>query len=163
MLMEMIMNEEKRRKSGLIREIRISRQKGKPRETIEEGVFRAGWGLEGDSHSGPGERQVVILGIEGRKRLEESPEDGLCFPRFRETISTEGIDLFRMVAGTRIRAGESLWEIGQTGKDCYPECVLVRAGRPCSLSREVVFARVIEPGTVRRGDRVTPVNPAESA
>ena len=149
--------------SGIVREIRISRAKGKPREEIAEGCFEDEWGLQGDSHSGPGDKQVVILGIEGRKRMEDSPEEGLCFRRFRETVSTAGIDLFRLPAGTRIRAGGSVWEISRTGKDCYPECALVRTGQPCALSREVVFARVVVPGTVRKGDRVVPVNPPGNA
>ena len=148
---------------GTVREIRISREKGKPREEIAEGYFEAGRGLRGDSHSGPGDRQVVILGIEGRRRMEKSPREGLCFRKFRETVSTAGIDLFRLPPGTRLRAGESVWEISRTGKDCYPECALVRDGMPCALSREVVFARVAVSGTVRKGSWIGPVNPPGGA
>jgi MOSC domain-containing protein YiiM len=148
---------------GVIRKIGISREKGRPREEVAEGFFEAGFGLRGDSHSGPGEKQVVILGIEGRERMKESPEEGLCFRRFKETVSTAGIDLFRLPAGSRVRVGESVWEISRTRKDCYPQCVLVRAGRPCALAREVVFARVIASGPVRKGDRVVPVNPPGTA
>ena len=148
---------------GTVREIRISREKGKPREVIAEGYFEAGLGLRGDSHSGPGDKQVVILGIEGRERMPDSPEDGLCFRKFRETVSTTGIDLFRLEAGSRVRVGESEWEISRAGKDCYPECGLVQSGQPCALSREVVFARVASSGTVREGDPVLPVSPPEPA
>lgn len=154
---------EQEQNNGTVRRIGISRQKGNPREMIAEGYFEAGFGLRGDSHSGPGEKQVVILGFEGRERLKESPEAGLCFRRFKETVSTAGIDLFRLPAGTRLRAGQSVWEISRTGKDCYPECVLVQAGRPCALSREVVFARVVVSGMVRAGDRIVPVNSPGSA
>lgn len=156
-------NKSRKDGAGVIRKIRISREKGRPREEVAEGFFEAGFGLRGDSHSGPGDKQVVILGIEGRERLRGSPEEGLCFRKFRETVSTAGIDLFRLPAGTRVRAGESVWEVSRTGKDCYPECVLVRAGQPCALSREVVFARVVVTGTVRAGDRVVPVNPPGNA
>lgn len=154
-----IMTSEKEQVAGDIREIRISREKGKPREAIAEGYFEAGGGLKWDSHSGPGKKQVLILGIEGRRRLEDSPEEGLCFRRFQETISTAGIDLFRLPAGTRVRVGESVQEISRTGKNCYPECVLVQAGRPCALSREAVFTRVVVSGKVRKGDKVAPLNP----
>ena len=136
------MNQDKTNRGGVVREIRISREKGRPREAIAEGYFEAGFGLRGDSHSGPGDKQVVILGIEGRRRLADSPEEGLCFRKFRETVSTEGIDLFHFPAGTKIRIGESVWEISRTGKDCYPECVLVQSGQICALAREVVSARV---------------------
>lgn len=150
-------------KTGVVREIRISREKGRPREEVSEGFFQAGCGLRGDSHSGPGERQVVILGIEGRQRLADSPGEGLCFRKFKETLSTAGIDLFRLERGTRIRIGESVQEISRTGKDCYPECELVRADRPCALSREVVFTRVVVSGTVRKEDPVSPLTPAGPA
>ncbi len=157
------MNQDKTDRGGTVREIRISREKGRPREAIAEGYFESGFGLRGDSHSGPGDKQVVILGIEGRRRLTDSPEEGLCFRKFRETVSTAGIDLFRLAAGSRVRVGESVWEISRTGKDCYPQCVLVQSGQPCALSREVVFARVAISGTVRTGDPVVPVSPAGPA
>ena len=149
--------------TGTVREIRISREKGRPREVISEGYFETGFGLRGDSHSGPGDKQVVILGIEGRKRLADSPEEGLCFRKFRETVSTAGIDLFRLEVGSQVRVGESVWEISRTGKDCYPECVLVQSGQICALAREVVSARVTTSGTVRPGDPIVPVSPPEPA
>ncbi|MDP8235608.1 MAG: hypothetical protein P9M08_04435 [Candidatus Erginobacter occultus] len=157
------MNQDASGSSGAVREIRISREKGRPREVIAEGYFEAGFGLRGDSHSGPGDKQVVILGIEGRKRLADSPEEGLCFRKFRETVSTSGVDLFRLPAGSRVRVGESVWEISRTGKDCYPQCVLVQSSQICALAREVVYARVTVSGTVRTGDPVVPVSPAEPA
>lgn len=157
------MRENHQDNAGVVRELRISRGKGRPRQEIAEGYFQAGSGLRGDSHSGPGERQVVILGTEARRRLADSPGEGLCFRKFKETISTAGIDLSRRPAGTRVRIGESVQEISRTGKDCYPECDLVRADRPCALSREVVFTRVVVSGTVRKGDPVSPVTPAGPA
>ena len=157
------MSNPEQQETGVVREIRISRAKGRPREEIAEGYFQAGSGLRGDSHSGPGDRQVVILGIEGRQRLADSSGEGLCFRKFKETISTAGIDLFRPGAGTRIRIGESVQEISRAGKDCYPECDLIRADRPCALSREVVFTRVVVSGTVRKGDPVSLVTPAGPA
>ncbi len=105
----------------------------------------------------------MILGIEGRERLADSPQAGLCFRRFGETISTAGVDLFRLPRGTRVRIGESIQEISRAGKDCYPECVLVQAGQPCALSREVVFTRVVVSGRIRPGDPVEPLNPPDPA
>jgi len=43
-------------------------------------------------------------------------------------------------------------EISRVGKKCYPECELIKANTPCVMPREVVFARVMEPGLVRVGD-----------
>lgn len=49
------------------------------------------------------------------------------------------------------------------GKDCSPQYVLVQSGQTCALTREVVYTRVIVPETVRKGDPIEAVNPAEPA
>lgn len=143
--------------AGTIKEIMIGRKKGTPRESIEEGFFAINFGLKGDIHGGPGEKQVVFFGVEGRERLSESPEEGLCFKRFVPTLATEGIDLFKLPVGTELKIGESVMEISRVGKRCYPECVLVQAGTPCVMPDEVVFARVVKSGVARVGDGVQPV------
>ena len=140
--------------TGIIKEIMIIRKKGGPRESIREGFFSVGFGLEGDIHGGPGDKQVVFFGVEGRDRLSESKETGLCFKRFVPTLATEGIDLFKLPVGTRLKIGSSIMEISRVGKKCYPECVLVKAKTPCVMPREVVFARVEKSGLVRVGDKI---------
>jgi len=132
----------------------IAREKGKPRESIREGFFSAGFGLKGDIHGGPGDTQVVFFGVEGRDRLSESKETGLCFKRFVPTLATKGIDLFELHSGTRLKIGGSIMEISRVGKKCYPECVLIQAKTPCVMQREVVFARVLESGVVQVGDEI---------
>ncbi|MFH1038120.1 MAG: MOSC domain-containing protein [PVC group bacterium] len=142
------------KKSGKVTQIRIGREKGSPRESLREGFFKVNFGLAGDTRSGPGEKQVTLFGVKGRKKLKASPEEGLCFQRFVETITTEGIDLYQFPTGTRLEIGESIQEISRAGKKCYPECVLIRNKKPCIMPEEVVFTRVIEGGTVRVGDAV---------
>lgn len=141
-------------KTGIIKEIMIGREKGIPRESIEKGFFAIDFGLRGDLHGGPGDKQVVFFGVEGRNRLSESPEEGLCFKRFVSTLATEGIDLYELSVGTRLKVGDSIMEISRVGKKCYPECGLVKAKTPCVMSKEVVFARVVESGMVRVGDEI---------
>ena len=140
---------------GKVREIRIRREKGKSFRSIPEGLFRVDFGLVGDIHSGPGPAQVLLLGREGRERLKDSPEEGLCFRRFRETITTEGIDLFKLPVGTRVKIGETLQEITRVGKRCFPECVLIGMKQPCVLSREVVMTRVLREGKICIGDSIS--------
>jgi len=141
-------------KTGIIKEMMIAREKGNPRESIREGFFSAGFGLKGDIHGGPGDKQVVFFGTEGRDRLSESTETGLCFKRFVPTLATEGIDLFELPGGTRLKIGDSIMEISRVGKKCYPECVLIQANTPCVMPREVVFARVLKSGLVQVGDGI---------
>ena len=144
---------------GRIKEILIGREKGNPRESIKEGFFQRDFGLRDDIYGGPGDKQVVFFGVEGREKLSESPEKGLCFKRFVPTLATEGIDLFEQPVGTGLKIGDSIMEINRVGKRCYPECVLVQAGTPCVMPDEVVFARVIESGLLRVGDEIQLIRP----
>ena len=141
-------------KTGIIHEIMISREKGSPRESIVEGFFAIDFGLRGDIHGGPGDKQVVLFGVEGREKLSDSPEEGLCFKRFVPTLATGGIDLYRFPVGTRLKIGESIQEITRVGKRCYPECVLVQSKTPCVMPKEVVLARIVQSGMVRVGNSI---------
>jgi len=140
--------------TGRIKEILLGREKGNPRESIKEGFFQRDFGLRGDLYGGPGDKQVVFFGAEGREKLSLYPVKGLCFKRFFPTLVPEGIDLFKLPAGTRLKIGESVMEITRVGKKCYPECVLVQAGTPCVMPKEVIFAKVVEDGQVRVGDAI---------
>ena len=142
------------KETGRVKVIRIRREKGEPFQSISEGLFRVDYGLVGDIHSGPGKAQVILFSREGRKLLRRSEEEGLCFRRFRETITTEGIDLFKLPGGSRLKIGKTIQEITRVGKRCFPECVLVRMKQPCALAREVVFTRVIRGGKIEVGDPI---------
>lgn len=146
------MKEDVQKKRGSVKEIMISREKGSPRESIRKGFFQRDFGLAGDAHSGPGDKQVTLFGIEGRERLSESLREGLCFKRFVPTVTTEGINLYEFPVGTNLKIGDSIQEISRVGKRCYPECILVKSKTPCVMDREVVFTQVIKSGEVRVGD-----------
>ncbi|MDP8213918.1 MAG: hypothetical protein RAO92_01070 [Candidatus Euphemobacter frigidus] len=141
-------------KSGKVKEIIITRGRGSPRESIRKGFFLRDFGLAGDVHSGPGDKQVTFFGIKGREKLSESPREGLCFRRFVPTVTTEGINLYEFPAGTSLKIGDSIQEISRMRKRCYPECVLIKSKTPCVMTREVVFTRVIESGMVQVGNTI---------
>ncbi len=139
---------------GSVSALFISREKGQSRERIESGFFRQDHGLEGDSWSAPGERQVVLLSKERRDAVTEDSRVGLCYNRFHETLQFTGLPLEEAETGTRFRAGEALLEITRTGKRCFPECKIVRSGAVCPLKKGAVFARVLESGRIAAGDPV---------
>jgi len=58
--------------------------------------------------------------------------------------------------GDRLKLGDSvLVEITQIGKKCHNDgCAIKKATGDCIMPREGLFARVIEPGRVSRGDGV---------
>lgn len=132
----------------------IAREKKKPPACLKEGVFKIDFGLQGDIHGGPGDKQVVLFGIEGMEKLKKASKKGLCFERFSPTLVTEGVELFVFPVGTHLKIRDAGLEISRIGKRCYPDCDLVQAKTPCIMPKEVVFARVIKEGLIRVGDEI---------
>ena len=88
--------------------------------------------------------------------LEVGPGD------FAENITTEGIDLPSLPIGTRLKAGEEvILEITQIGKECHTGCAVFREVGKCIMPREGVFARVIQGGYIRPGDRINIIQNGE--
>ena len=148
------MDKEEKNTAGFVSAIYISTEKGSSRKEISCGDFKAGHGLEGDAWSGPGDRQVVILSRKRRLAVEEDIRNGLCYPKFMETLQIDGLLIETFSVGTRFQAGEAVMEISRVGKRCFKECEVVQSGAVCSLSRGAVFARVLQPGRVCRDDEV---------
>ncbi len=127
------------------------------RREIEEGMFLENHGLEGDFNSGEGPRQVCLLRREDRAEVEKDDRDGLCFPRFLETIQIEGLDSEALEKGSWLRIGDTIMKVTVTGKKCWPECEIIRAKSTCALAKSARFLAVLESGRVRKGDEVTPI------
>ena len=132
----------------------ISREKGKPRVQIEEGLFKKDHGLEGDVRSGAGGRQVVMLSRSVRMGVDNDSRRGLCFSRFKETLQIDGSVSETLFPGVKFKVGEAVLEITGKGKRCFPECEIVQSGAQCGLKSGVLFARVLQTGTVHRDDAV---------
>jgi MOSC domain-containing protein YiiM len=77
---------------------------------------------------------------------------------FAENITTEGIELFSLVPGTRLSVGKEVTlEITQIGKECHAGCAIFKQIGKCVMPKEGVFARVIHGGVVRAGDMIETV------
>jgi len=140
-----------------IRSIAVSKKKGTRKEPVEQTLLVTEHGIQGDAHAGPWHRQVSFLAMES---IEKAKAAGLSvgFGDFAENIATEGIDWVRMPVGARFRLGESvLVEITQIGKECHKKCAIYYQAGDCIMPREGVFARVIEGGIIRCGDRIARV------
>lgn len=93
-------------------------------------------------------RQVLVLDLE---TLEEF---GIEPGRARENITTRGIALAKMSLGQRLRAGEVLLQVTQPCTPC-DQIDEIRQGLQEALrGRRGLLCRVIEPGRIRRGDRI---------
>jgi MOSC domain-containing protein YiiM len=134
--------------------IAISKRKGTPKVTVQEGDLLADYGLEGDAHAGPWHRQVSFLAAES---IDEARKKGLkvTFGNFAENIATLGIDWQKVPVGARVKLGDSaLVEITQIGKECHHKCAIYYLAGDCIMPREGIFARVLRGGRIRCGDSI---------
>ena len=144
---------------GEVTKIYLCKVKKEPRVEVEEGMFLENFGLEGDAYSETGaSKQITVFFDEGRESLSKEPFPGLCFPRFLETIRISGIKADNLKTGIKIQAGEVILVVSKPRKKCYPECKIIQDGRHCSLSGDVRFCKVLQTGTIRKGDSVKIIN-----
>lgn len=132
-----------------------SKKKGTKKDAIAEGSFKEDYGLIGDAHAdSKTHRQVSLLAIESINKMQ-SDSLNLTPGDFGENITTEGIELVSLPVGTRIRVGDEVTlEISQIGKECHTACAIRRQVGHCIMPEEGVFARVIQGGTIKPGNKV---------
>lgn len=110
-------------------------------------------GVEGDAHAGPWHRQVSLLASESVAKMRANGLD-VAPGAFGENVTTEGIIVYQLPVGTRMRAGEALLEVTQIGKVCHDRCAIYYQAGDCVMPREGIFVRVLEGGEVRPGDAI---------
>jgi MOSC domain-containing protein YiiM len=138
---------------GRVVAVCISDRTGIPKRQIEEGALRENWGLEGDAHAGEWHRQVSLLAMESIAKMQAA---GLKVKpgSFAENITTEGLVLYELPIGTRMRLGTALAEVTQIGKECHDHCAIYRLAGDCVMPREGIFVKILEPGVVRPGSPI---------
>lgn len=143
---------------GIIKAVCTSPKKGMRKKDIGEGVLIEEHGLHGDAHAGPWHRQVSLLAIESIDKmratgLDVGPGD------FAENLTTEGIELFSLPLGTRLKIGGTIvGEVTQVGKECHTRCAIYYQAGDCVMPREGIFIRILAGGRVRAGDTVEVIN-----
>ena len=140
--------------SGKVLSVNISEKKGTPKTRVDPGVLIENFGFEGDAHAGKWHRQVSLLAAESIEKAKNGPTNGLCHGVFAENITTEGIELYTLPVGTRLKVGEGVLEISQIGKECHAGCAISKLVGQCVMPREGVFAIVIKGGKVYAGDTI---------
>lgn len=139
---------------GKIVAVNISEKKGVPKKTIEQGEFREDYGLVGDAHAGNWHRQVSLLGIESINKMKALGIEGLCTGKFAENLTTEGIELWKIPVGTKLKIGETLQEVTQIGKECHVKCAIFQQIGDCVMPTEGIFTRVLKGGIIKPGDDI---------
>lgn len=138
---------------GQVIAVSISSRKGIKKTNINQGRLIENHGLEHDAHAGNWHRQVSLLAVESidkirAKGLDVGPGD------FAENITIEGIRLWDLPVGKRMKLGQTLIEVTQIGKQCHSRCAIYHQVGDCVMPREGIFARVIKGGFIRPGDRI---------
>lgn len=135
-------------------EVNISERKGVVKHPIEKGFFKVNHGLEGDAHAGEWHRQVSFLAQESIDKMKASGVEGLTPGKFAENITTEGIVLFTLPIGTKLKVGEVIFQVTQIGKECHQSCEIRKLVGDCVMPREGIFAIVLKEGWVNAGDNI---------
>lgn len=139
---------------GKIVAVNISEKKGMFKKPIEQGEFKIDHGLAGDAHAGNWHRQVSLLGIESINKMKALGIDGLSAGKFAENLTTEGIELWKLGVGTRLKIGDTLQEVTQIGKECHTKCEIFQKIGSCIMPTEGIFTKVLKGGTVKAGDEI---------
>lgn len=149
---------------GKVIAVNISDKKGIVKTPIAEGNFIEDFGLEGDAHAGKWHRQVSLLGKESIDKMEKllkklEDENKPCLGVFAENITTEGIILYELPIGTKMKIGETLHEVTQIGKECHEGCAIKQQVGKCIMPLEGIFTKVLKGGKIKTGDEIIIVEP----
>ena len=129
-----------------------SKEKGERKTDVGQAELQEGFGLIGDAHGGDWHRQVSLLAIESIDKMREAGLD-VGPGDFAENLTTQGVNLYTLPIGTRLRVGDSvLLEMTQIGKECHDRCAIYHQAGDCVMPREGVFAIVVNGGLVKAGD-----------
>lgn len=134
--------------------VNISEKKGTKKKPMEYIELQADYGIVGDAHAGKWHRQVSLLGNESIEPMREKKPD-LSAGDFAENILTEGIELFKLPIGTRLKIAECELEVTQIGKECHHGCEIRHIVGDCVMPREGIFTRVIRGGIIKAGDEIS--------
>ena len=131
----------------------MSEKKGTVKHPVPEIQVKKQHGIIGDAHVGDWHRQISLLGNESAERMRKVFPD-VPVGAFAENILTEGITLYELPVGTKLRVGDVLLEVTQIGKECHASCAIRKQVGDCVMPREGVFAIVLEEGKIRDGDAI---------
>ncbi len=136
-----------------VKAVCISEKKGTMKHPVEAIELKIDHGIIGDAHAGNWHRQVSMLADESVEKMREKFPD-IPIGAFAENILTEGLCLYELPVGTKLKIGEVLLEVTQIGKECHADCAIRQQVGDCVMPREGIFTIVLKEGTVKAGDEI---------
>jgi len=150
---------------GRLEHIHIAEQTSAEMEELLEAKLIAGVGIEGDRYAtGKGyysykphpDRQVTLIEMETLEALKRDHGLSLAPYESRRNLTTRGVPLNHLV-GKYFRVGEVLLYGGRLNVPCdYLDKLLDRPLFNPLLNRSGLNCRIVEGGTLRRGDIIEP-------
>ncbi len=134
--------------------VNISEKKGEKKHNIGAGRALIQQGLENDAHIGMAIRQISLLASESIEKIRQKGLN-VNYGDFAENLTTEGIELFTLPLGTKLKVGKDvLLEVTQIGKTCLTPCAIYHAVGDCVMPKEGIFVRVLSEGMISVGDEI---------
>lgn len=142
---------------GKVLSVNISVKKGTVKRAVDSIECVENYGIQGDAHAEFGSvRQISFLAQESVDKMKALGVQGLCFGKFAENITTQGVVLFELPVGTKLKIGDTLHEVSQIGKKCHASdgCEVARQVGTCVMPKEGIFTRVLRGGVIKAGDDI---------
>jgi MOSC domain-containing protein YiiM len=139
---------------GKVVSVNISKDKGEKKHNVGQCMLIRDKGLKDDAHAGFMHRQVSLLSTDSITKIKEKGID-VGYGDFAENLTTEGIELFTLPVGTKLKVGGGIiLRVSQIGKECHAGCAIFQQIGDCVMPREGVFAEVLTEGEVKTGDEI---------
>ncbi len=134
--------------TGKITKIMRFPAKGQPGEEVGKAMCLARLGIEGDRFAKGGETQITAVDAAAAEWVRAHPDSGLCYKKFKANIEIDGLDFTLVKPGERVSCGDAILEISGEGKECFPECRLLRQKKLCPLKQGVIYMKVLQSGGI---------------
>lgn len=140
---------------AVIKAVCISEKRGVQKHEVDSINMKVDWGIEGDAHAANWHRQISLLSATSVAKLQSKLNFDLNPGAFAENILIEdGICLYELPIGTKLKIGTALCEVTQIGKECHATCEIRKIAGDCVMPREGIFVKVLKEGTAKKGDIV---------
>ena len=132
--------------------INKSEKRGTLKTPSADGILIENHGLAGDAHADGTHRQLSLLAKESYAKMEALGAGKLEWGSFAENITTEGIELYTLPVGTKLKIADCTAEVTQIGKQCHGDCEIYKKVGTCVMPREGIFVRILQGGEIHAGD-----------
>lgn len=134
--------------------INISEKKGTIKVPVDKVEIKLNHGIVNDAHAGNWHRQISMLASESIDKMKQKGFNHLKFGDFAENITTQGIEVYLLPVGSKLRIGECEVEVTQIGKKCHSGCEIKKITGDCVMPREGIFVKVIKEGYIKINDNI---------